>query len=201
MQIHQIERIGEGLHIRSTPLWQQVEQQVHSAIGLTDWPHGSGSFLIYPESGKKRGMGNGVVPIKVPCIKSLKSCGWIAECYPKMPNCVLTPGDFDALVTTPAGHVVLEWETGNISSSHRAINKIMAALGTAIIGAYLVLPSKSFAYYLTDRIGNVEELRPYFDYFRKCCPDYPFDIISVSHDGTSLEVPKIPKGKDGRALG
>lgn len=72
-------------------------------------------------------------------------------------------------------------------------------MGTVICGAYLVLPNRQLAQYLTDRIGNFEELEPYFVFFKKSCPDYPFDIISITYDEVSMDVPKIPKGTDGRA--
>jgi hypothetical protein len=52
--------------------WKIACKQVKDSIYATDWPHGSGSFTIYPQSGKKRGEGNGVVPIKKPCIKHLE---------------------------------------------------------------------------------------------------------------------------------
>lgn len=201
MKIVDVVSIGKGLSIRNSAEWKQIEQQIFDSIRITDWPHGSGTFSIFPESGKKRGEGNGVVPIKHPCINFLVANGWKAESFPDLPKGVLTPGDFDAMITLSSGHVVFEWETGNISSSHRAVNKIFAVLGASIIGAFLVLPSRLLAQYLTDRIGNFEELAPYFDSFTRCCPDFPFDIVSISFDETSINVPRIPKGKDGRALG
>ena len=51
------------------------------AVALTDWPHGSGTFTIYPESGKKSGQGNGVTLIKVPCIRALRERGWRVDGY------------------------------------------------------------------------------------------------------------------------
>jgi hypothetical protein len=45
---------------------QEAWGDVELAIALTDWPHGSGSFTIYPESGKKSGQGNGFKLSKVP---------------------------------------------------------------------------------------------------------------------------------------
>jgi hypothetical protein len=43
--------------------------EVQTAIAATDWAHGSGAFTIYPQSGKNRWQGNGVVPIKAPCVR------------------------------------------------------------------------------------------------------------------------------------
>ena len=39
--------------------WQQTRANLYTAIQAVDWPHGSGRFTIYPESGKGRGEGNG----------------------------------------------------------------------------------------------------------------------------------------------
>src|SRR6266513_391176 len=126
--------------------WTDVE----AAIKATDWPHGSGRFTIHGESGKKRGKGNGVVPIKIPCIRKLKSLGWQQECLPEILGDVPTCGDLDAVLDTPAGAVVLEWETGNISSSHRAINKLLLTLQRGgILGGILVVPSDELKRYLT----------------------------------------------------
>src|SRR6516162_5754472 len=60
------------------------------------------------------------------------------------------PGKFDAMLETKSGPIVLEWETGNISSSHRSLNKM--ALGITrgeILGGILVVPSRAFAQYQT----------------------------------------------------
>src|SRR6516225_10170453 len=60
------------------------------------------------------------------------------------------PGKFDAMLETNSGPIVLEWEIGNISSSHRSLNKM--ALGITrgeILGGILVVPSRAFAQYQT----------------------------------------------------
>lgn len=59
----------------SSPEWKTACDQVQQAVLATDWPHGSGTFTIHPESGKKRGQGNGVVPIKLPCLEKLRELG------------------------------------------------------------------------------------------------------------------------------
>lgn len=196
MKVTHIESIGKGAHIRSSQEWIDLNEQVISAIKLIDWPHGSANFTIHPSR-----KGNGVVPIKAPLIGYLENLGWIAEAPVASPPGVLHPGDFDLLRKCSIGDIIVEWETGNISSSHRSINKILATLGKCIVGAYLILPDKELAQYLTDRIGNYQELIPYFDSFREHCPDFPFDIISVTYDNISNASPLIPKGTDGRARG
>ena len=44
--------------------WARARKKLHAAIRAVEWPPNSGKFTIYAESGKKRGMGNGVKPIK-----------------------------------------------------------------------------------------------------------------------------------------
>ncbi|MCR9252815.1 MAG: hypothetical protein NXI20_20500 [bacterium] len=180
---------------------QEAWQQVESAVLATDWPHGSGSFTIYPESGKKSKQGNGVKPIKVPCMRFLQKFGWQVEKLPNVGSSVLKTGDLDALKRVENQFILFEWETGNISSSHRALNKLFLTMQeTPTIGAFLVVPSDNLKVYLTDRIGNIGELRPYFKLWQNI-PNIKgaMRIVVAEHDHTSFDVPKIPKGKDGMA--
>lgn len=98
----------------------------------------------------------------------------------------------------------VEWETGNISSSHRAISRIaLGMLEDRIAGGILVVPSGSLYRYLTDRVGNYRELEPYFPLWRLWEAFTSFwylAVIAVEHDETSPSVPRISKGTDGRAL-
>jgi hypothetical protein len=87
------------------------------------WPPGNKTFTIHPQSGKKRGEGNGVVPIKLEFIKELRTRGWTIEGAAKN-QLGQELGDFDAVILGPEGPIVAEWETGNISSSHRSMNKL-----------------------------------------------------------------------------
>ena len=139
----------------TAPEWQTACDHVQQAILATDWPHGSGKFTIRPESGKKRGEGNGVKLIKLPCLEKLRELGWEVELFPSIEKGTLTPGDLDALLKTDIGYIAFEWETGNISSSHRAINKLLLTLMVGgIVGGFLVVPSNRLKVYLTDRIGT-----------------------------------------------
>ncbi len=181
--------------------WEETRKLLHDAIKRIDWPVGSGTFLIYPESGKKRGKGNGVVPIKKGLIEFLEREGW----KPERPLDIATrkkPGKLDAVLYSDDGVSALEWETGNISSSHRALNKMcLGLMKGALISGTLVVPSNEFKVFLTDRIGNWEELVPYLDFWKSInCKNGVLEIVVVEHDGTSLDVPKIPKGTDGRAI-
>lgn len=133
MRIVRVETlIARGRYAESAE-WRTTREKILKAIRRVDWPPGSGSFMIHPQSGKKRGEGSGVT----------------------------------ALYTT-FGAVALEWETGNVSSSHRSLNKMSLGLLKGVLAAgILVVPSRELYKYLTDRIGNFEELAPYLSSCRR----------------------------------
>jgi hypothetical protein len=180
-------------------------EELRIAISRVVWPPGSSIFTIHPESGKRSGMGNGVVPIKKAFISELENLGWI----PEMDFPLTTPegsagfGAMDAAKPFDDGlPFLVEWETGNISSSHRALNKIcIGLLEGCIAGGTLVVPTQSLARYLTDRIGNLRELLPYLRLWASIdVADGYLSIIAIEHDAESPEVERIKKGTDGRAL-
>ena len=141
--------------------WEATRRQIHDAIRRCEWPVGSGSFTIYPESGKGRGEGNGVKPIRDRFVQS-QAEGWTIEGSAKTALDERL-GDFDAVLAGPEKPIAVEWETGNISSSHRSINKLTLLLKTCVISAgVVVVPSRKLYVYLTDRIGNIQEIKPYF---------------------------------------
>lgn len=203
--------VDSGGYSRTTS-FQTVVEQISQAVSETVWPPGSDKFTIRPESGKKRGMGNGVRPIKAGFVSTLKSFGWsLEEPAPRAKTTVESvmkgsrPGAFDCHYRFPHESLspfVVEWETGNVSSSHRALNRIgLGILKGYISGGVLIVPSGKLYPYLTDRIGNEPELRPYHPLWR----EWTFSektylaIIAVEHDEESLDVARIPKGTDGRA--
>ena len=180
--------------------WKKTRKQIHDAVRKCEWPAGSGSFTIYPESGKRTGEGNGVRPIRNGFVKDLEARGWRTEGKAKnSPGQSL--GDFDAVLTGPDRPVVVEWETGNISSSHRSMNKLTMLVSDGIISAgVLVVPSRKLYRYLTDRIGNIQELEPYFPLWRSVpCSSGIVEVVVIEHDAESRDVPRIPKGTDGRS--
>jgi hypothetical protein len=195
-----------------TATWRRATSDVEQAIELADWPFGRGQFLLNPDpirdrKGKLDRHSNGVLPIKQPMIGFLASSGWKTEALPKLPvgkagKDVLTTGDLDALLLDRGRYVGFEWETGNVSSSHRAINKLLDGITRGTLqGGTLVLPMRETQRYLTDRVGNFEEIAPYFELWER----YPLSngalrIYGIAHDALDSSVPHIPKGKDGRAL-
>jgi hypothetical protein len=205
--------VDEGGYSRS-PEFQRAASDLEDAITDVVWPRGSSDFAIYPESGKARGAGNGVVPIKNGFAASIEARGWELERRAPGggdgPSALVKgsrPGAFDAHLTFDQGSrfgpFVAEWETGNISSSHRAINRIGLGIKIGYIsGGVLILPSGNLAPYLTDRIGNEPELRPYHSLWSewRLAPLSYFAIVAIEHDRTAWDVPRLPKGSDGRAI-
>lgn len=196
-----------------TMLWRRALKDVEAAIAAAEWPPDSGTFSLNPEpgvtrKGKPDKHPNGVVPIKVPMLGELESRDWATEALPPLPvgsgsDDVLTTGDLDALLHERESYVGFEWETGNVSSSHRAINKLLDGITRGTLrGGVLVLPMRKTARYLTERIGNFEELAPYFEFWRRYpLPNGALRIYGVEHDALDPTVPHIPKTTAGRALG
>jgi hypothetical protein len=201
MKIIHIERIIDAGTFSRTETWRTIETQIFQAIRSIEWPKGSGSFTLHDESGKKRGQGSGVKPIKTACMQTLKSIGWKLE-TPVDIATLKRPGPMDATCTVRDRVFCMEWETGNVSSSHRSINKMaLGILKKILIGGALVVPTRKMARYLTDRIGNFEELEPYFPLWKALhIDDGLLVVIAIEHDAASPEVPKIGKATDGRAL-
>lgn len=202
MRIVRVETLlSRGRYAKSRH-WKRTRKTIHEAVSRCCWPPGSRSFTIYPESGKKRGEGNGVLPIKREFVQHLREKGWAIE--GKAKNALgQHVGDFDAVVAGPDGPIVVEWETGNISSSHRSMNKMLMLLSSGLVAAgTLVIPSRELYKYLTDRVGNVQELEPYFPLWKTIpCENGLLEIVVIEHDRTSYDVPKIPKLTSGRAKG
>jgi hypothetical protein len=189
-------------------LWRRAVSDVEEAIVSADWPIGTGKFLLNPtprvdRKGKSDKHPNGVLPIKLPILGRLAERGWVMETLPPMqPGELLTTGDLDALLTVRNRFVAFEWETGNVSSSHRAISKLLDAMcrGT-ISGGVLAVADREMRRYLTERIGSFEELSPYFRFWaRYPVPNGVLRIYGVRHDGLDDSVPHIPKRESGRAM-
>lgn len=193
--VQEISLISKGSFEESQE-WAVIQNEIRRAIDLIVWPPGTSNFTINPTL-----HGNGVKPIKNACMTALKeNFGWQLET--QIRYATRSPGRVDATKTLDTYFFALEWETGNISSSHRAVNKmVLGLLRGVFLGSALVLPSRKLYPYLTDRIGNYEELEPYFDVWRAVEIKEGFlAVFVVEHDGLDSSVPRITKGTDGRAL-
>ena len=212
MKIVQWDHISDQGGYSKTAAFARARSDLESAIGAVVWPAGSNDFAIFPESGKAAGEGNGVVPIKHGFASAIQSRGWELEKKAPRPKDIedkivkgSRPGAFDAHLTFDGDEPLpfaAEWETGNISSSHRAINRILLGIRLGYLsGGVLILPSRALAPYLTDRIGNEPELYPYRPLWAETslAPLSYFGMVVVEHDRLSTDVPRIPKGTDGRA--
>jgi hypothetical protein len=201
MKVVHVETLIKKGKFSQSKIWDELLISIIKEVEDVDWPTGSGKFTIYPESGKGRGMGNGVKPIKDSFIKRLIIQGWEKE-KPLDIASRKKPGNLDLLLEIENKKIAIEWETGNISSTHRALNKMALGLVKGIIEVgILILPSRNLYKYLTDRIGNFDEIEPYLDLWRSIIIiSGILIIIVIEHDDESRNVKKIPKGTDGRAL-
>jgi hypothetical protein len=185
-----------------SPIWKRAEGEIVASIEAVKWPLGSDGFTLFLEEGKKPHHQNGVVEIKHMFIGKLADKEWGKE-TPFDPTADVSPGDFDASKEIDGRSFCVEWETGNVSSSHRSLNKMALGLTYGIIaGGILVVPTRAMYRNLTDRIGNYEELRSYFPLWRRKegIDEGILAIFAVEHDGVSPNVPRIGKGTNGRAL-
>lgn len=196
--------INEGEFSKSKD-WAQIRERIHSYIEQAEWPQGAGTFSIHPEK-----IGNGVVPIKAKPMKLLKDDGWELEYkWDVVSNNIANQkkgkgskaGPIDAAKMYENRLIVVEWETGNISSSHRAINKMaLGLISKKCVAGVLVVPNMKLATYLTDRIGNIEELRPYIPMWQHLkLEEGVLELIVIEQDSESVNTPRIPKGSDGRS--
>ena len=181
--------------------WNRIMSDLRESIVSIEWPIGSRKFILFDDTGRGRGEGNGVVPIKKMFQSGLEERGWELERKLDIAT-YRTPGKIDAVLKVNSKYFAVEWETGNISSTHRALNKM--AIGLLIgklIGGILILPTRNMYRYLTDRVGNFAEIEPYLNLWKSLnIEEGVLGIIKVEHDGVSKDVPRIPKGTDGRAL-
>ena len=116
-------------------------------------------------------------------------------------------GDLDFWFQTDEGFATaVEWETGNISSSHRSLNKLcLALMGGLIDAGVLVVPSFKLYPHLTDRIGNIRELQPYFYFWNRfgtLVDRGLLAVVEVEHDELQRSADQrefVPMGTDGNS--
>lgn len=202
MRLVQIRHLIDAGPFTATPAWQRIEAEVHRAISAIVWPPDSDKFVI--NAAEKHG--NGVIPIKRQFADNIASLGWQLELkfpvFSEEEASKRQPGKVDAALALEGYGLppfFVEWETGNISSSHRAMNKMALALKRGMIaGGLWVVPSRGLAWHLTDRIGNYPEFEPYFSLYTDLNVEFGYlGAAIVEHDGANLEVPQIPKQRTG----
>ena len=192
MKCVQIEYIVKKGSFAKSAEWTRILAEIKKAIKAVVWPPENNCFNINPKK-----QGNGVVPIKEAFLLSLEKTGWNIK---ERGNALR----LDAIKALPGQKLFgVEWETGNISSSHRAINRLL--LGNfkhGLIGGVLIVPSRELYQYLTDRIGNFTELTPYLELWKSISgwSNGVLAIIVIEQDGVDSSVPLIKKGTDGNAL-
>ena len=202
MIIEKIEYLKKCDPFGSSTEWQTLLDEIMCGIRSIEWPQGSGGFFFKTAStGRSRGEGNGVKPIKEAFQNYLIHHGWEKETRVDLTT-KKRPGPIDITKISNSNKLIaVEWETGNISSSHRSINKLaLGLLKEIIVAGVLILPTRKMYRYLTDRVGNYEELVPYFDLWKSIkVHNGVLVVIAIEHDGELDEAPRIFKGTNGRA--
>jgi hypothetical protein len=209
--------------------WLKIHESYIRAIKSIDFPEGTGTLCLRRKTRKGRTQWNrnGVGYIKKRFFNYIVNIeGWRAESnqgidkYRRIAEVNLFPskelynepiksdfGDFDFVTTTENGmRVAIEWETGNISSSHRSLNKLTILLRDKKIQAgVLIVPSRELYEHLTDRIGNINELSAYLSIWKGFESQIESGILAITvveHDLLTDDpnFQYLPTGKDGRAF-
>lgn len=199
MKITKIETIISVGDFPNSHEYLQIENDVRNSIINMSNPEGSGQFIL--NSSKHA---NGVKPIKDTFIQYLNEHNWIDERMITDADMRKRRIDISYKIKNTEQYFGVEWETGNIASSHRAINRLLLGIIEGkLLGGILVLPSRKMYNYLTDRVGNFQELEPYFKLWSKLSSQIPkgvLKIIEIEHNDISDTIDPIKKGIDGRAL-
>jgi hypothetical protein len=222
-------------NVMNEPDWDDLHSSYVRSIQAIENPPGSGTFTIreripVPRRGREQQkfLRNGVVSIKNQFYQHLTEVEeWEKEegldfgdaradlevpltLYPgREPYrepLATNFGPFDFATVGPGGiKAVVEWETGNISSSHRSINKLCICLNAGIIQAGVVIvPSRPLYKHLTDRIGNIDELSGYLSLWQSTEARVERGLLAITvveHDHLTQDpnFPLLDRGNDGRA--
>lgn len=208
------------------PDWKIFHESYREAIEKMVHPAGSDKMTVRKRlkigGGKYRR--NGVQYLKRSFLGLIVKAGWVAEsqvglkkfsleanlltypdCNPYIEKISSQFGGFDFFTHSDDRKVAIEWETGNISSSHRSLNKLCIALNSGAIDiGVLIVPSRDLYTHLTDRIGNIGELSPYLSMWQEwgdCVVHNGLLAITVvEHDELTEDenIPFFDTGTDGR---
>ena len=214
--------------VAATAGWRSIHESYVRAIQSIDYPEGSGSLTLRCKARRPDGQWNrnGVKYLRSRFLRHivddegyLPEVGFSLERDSAPPKLCLYPsmeayqepitsgfGGFDFVTTSPDGtHVAVEWETGNISSSHRSMNKLAIALANGTVQAgVLIVPSRNLYEHLTDRIGNIGELSSYLSMWKDLEARVERGLLAISvveHDALTEDktCAYLPAGDDGRA--
>ncbi len=185
--------------IKNDPLVKQAYDEIADSIVRNVSP-GQDIFIL--NNTKKSA--NGVGPVKERCYELLENTyGWFREKpLHYFHNDAKKGGPIDVYKEFSKNqHIIrvgLEFETGNISSAHRSMNKLCVGLCKNELDiAFLMLPVLDTSYYLTDRVANYEELFPYLE---PLLHHYPFVVFGFGAERYDKNAVLLPKGKDGMSL-
>lgn len=207
--------------------WATVHDSFVRSILSVHHPNGSGRLILRRKVRKPNGQWqrNGVGYLKKQFLQNMREVeGWQPETdtainrksfksklFPSLDDydepITSKFGGFDFVTSAPEGtRVAIEWETGNISSSHRSLNKLSIALAEGVIQAgVIIVPSRALYEHLTDRIGNIHELSCYLSMWSSLGQSIHKGLLAVTvveHDELTDDagVEYLKVGDDGRAL-
>jgi hypothetical protein len=209
--------------------WQSIHESYVRSIGSIEYPAGTGRLLLrrkmrLPNSDQFKRNGVGYLRSSFLChmqaVENWRPEGDVdlsrdreqppIKLYPSLEQyrepITSDFGGFDFITTGPEGtKVAIEWETGNISSSHRSMNKLAIALANGIVQVgVLIVPSRQLYEHLTDRIGNIGELSGYLSMWESLKASVPRGLLAITvveHDELTDDEAHsyLPTGNDGRA--
>jgi len=208
-------------NVISSPDWPNLHESYVRSIQSIEYPTGSGSLTIRRKTRKPDGkwLRNGF-------LEHMRDVeGWEPEgnvnlardrqqppikLYPSLQDyrepITSDFGGFDLTTVGRGGtRIAIEWETGNISSSHRSVNKLAIALAAGIVEiGVLIVPSRDLYEHLTDRIGNIGELSGYLSMWEGLKSTVTRGLLAITvveHDSLTdaPDFPYLKAGNDGRA--
>lgn len=208
--------------------WQKVHEDYIASIQEIKHPPGSNDLTIREKTQKPNGQWNrnGVLYLRNTFVQNMKNKGWNTEesvdlnrirqpfsatLYPDTSSRYEQPvsseyGGFDVVTTYEGIKIAVEWETGNVSSSHRSMNKLAISLEKGIIQVgVLIVPSRNLYQHLTDRVGNIEELSGYLALWESMKAGVSRGLLAITvveHDALTKDasIPYLAVGNDGRAV-
>lgn len=215
-------------NVISSSGWKEMHESYVRSIASIDFPQGKGTLTLRRKVKRADGQWNrnGVGYLRSRFLANIVTVElWKPEAAfdlgtnRSVTNLTLYPssqqhsepitsefGGFDFVTRTKDGiHVAIEWETGNISSSHRSMNKLAIALETGKLDAgVLIVPSRALYKHLTDRIGNIGELSGYLQMWQALGAGVKRGLLAITvveYDALTDDrgVPYLPLGEDGRA--